>query len=682
MKSKIYSEKTQALLNTFIQRMKLLNRADNPKLVARIIIKWTQGQTLLTKKLLQYVLQSEPRIYEGEEARAVEKVIREDLLREFKKDNLTLNIRKKLYQKDLEDFLQSKAGMLKDKDANYILEIQKKLGLNTKDVKSINNNTIRFDYRLDTINSNYKNHFDKEQTNFKQRPSSPQLANYLESLDPEEKSNLVVRTLSNPAIENQEIKSAKAKKSRQKWLFLLGIPLIVLSIIGVNLVRNNSTTTEIQPNLNQGELCIDLTSRQSPRMSLGEKFLTKQHSQLNSSSLLPFYEGMAAFARCEFSVAQQKYQESLAIDKNNPEALVYLNNAAAIAQDHFKIAVSIPLGTQPDIAWEILRGVAQAQSEVNQQGGINQKLLLVQIVNDDNNPDVVKQLAKQLAADQSILAVIGHNDSNSSLAGAKIYEREKLVMISPTSASGKLSEIGSHIMGITPSVAALANKLADYASAKSLTNIAVCADSQDSASSSFAQEFMTKTTSHGGQIHPVKCDLGKEDLQPEVIVTQAVAENADALLLVPSVNRMNKAIAVAQVNQQKLPLLGNHSLYTYETIELGQNAIAGMVIPSPWLSDNTQPSDFSQAAMKYWGGQVNWRTATAYDALKAISQGLNQSNDRASLQSVLTQTNFSVNGATGNFYLQQGDRQGMVQLAYVTQSSDNSSEYQFSKLEL
>ena len=284
--------------------------------------------------------------------------------------------------------------------------------------------------------------------------------------------------------------------------------------------------------------------------------------------------------------------------------------------------------------------------------------MLVQIVNDDNDPNVARQVAKQLSADENILAVVGHNDSNSSIAAAKIYEAEKLVMISPTSTSTKLSGMGSHIMRTIPSVSALASKLASYTSTNSLTKIGVCSDSGDSASGSFSQEFIAKTIEDGGQIQSINCDFAQDNFQPDSIVSQAVAQNVDALLLAPSVNKMSQAIAVAQANKQQIPLLGNHSLYTYKTIESGKDAIAGMVIPSPWLSENADYSSFPKTAVQYWGGEVNWRTAMAYDATGAIIKGLQKSNSRTDLQSVLTQDNFSVNGATGQFHFQQGDSFG------------------------
>lgn len=74
------------------------------------------------------------------------------------------------------------------------------------------------------------------------------------------------------------------------------------------------------------------------------------------------------------------------------------------------------------MAKEILRGVAQAQDEVNRSGGINGKLLQVAIANDDNEANQAQQIAKQFVQDTSILAVVGHNSSNASIAAAPIYQ--------------------------------------------------------------------------------------------------------------------------------------------------------------------------------------------------------------------------------------------------------------------
>ena len=460
------------------------------------------------------------------------------------------------------------------------------------------------------------------------------------------------------------------------WLLPL-IPLILTTTI-LSFSRGSKLIDTVMDD--KQDVCVDSGSRQSSRMSLGEKLLARDYQNLQSQSMTALYEGVAAFARCEFSTATKKLQGSLNISKNNPEALIYRNNAVAIAQKHFKIAVSVPLANKPSIAREILRGVAQAQTEINHQGGIEQKLLLVQIVSDDNDPVIVRQVAQKLAEDPSILAVVGHQNSNSSLAASEIYQKEGLLMISPTSASTELSGIGSYILRTTPSVALMANSLTDYASVSSFSKIVLCFDSESSASNSFVREFILELERDGGKIARVKCDLAQEDLSPQSIVEQAIAQNADALLLASSTDEISKAIAIARANRQRLPLLGSYSLYTHKTIEQGKNDVVGMVLPSPWIPKTDFDSDFSQTAIDYWGGKVNWRTAMAYDATKAIIQGLKYSHTRSELQSTMTQPDFKVNGATGVIRFNQSDRLGQAELAYIKKSGKNSEQYQFAPL--
>ncbi|MFM8006704.1 MAG: ABC transporter substrate-binding protein, partial [Dolichospermum sp.] len=66
-------------------------------------------------------------------------------------------------------------------------------------------------------------------------------------------------------------------------------------------------------------------------------------------------------------------------NQNDPESLIYLNNSLNNSSKYIKIAVSVPIGGNLNVAKEILRGVAQAQDQVNRNSGINGKLLQVAI---------------------------------------------------------------------------------------------------------------------------------------------------------------------------------------------------------------------------------------------------------------------------------------------------------------
>jgi len=203
------------------------------------------------------------------------------------------------------------------------------------------------------------------------------------------------------------------------------------------------------------------SSTQSPtledRLSLGEKLLVAPVATAAKQ------EGVAAFARGDYSRATERFQQSLVQRPNDPESLIYLNNAKIGNNPALTIAVSVPIGSNPNVAQEILRGVAQAQQEVNQQGGLDGKSLRVQIANDDNDPELARKLADTLVGNGDILAVVGHNASNASLAAAPVYQQGGLVMVTPTSFANLLSNFGSYIFRTVPNLRSTVTPLVTYA---------------------------------------------------------------------------------------------------------------------------------------------------------------------------------------------------------------------------
>ncbi|BAZ28217.1 extracellular ligand-binding receptor [Cylindrospermum sp. NIES-4074] len=342
----------------------------------------------------------------------------------------------------------------------------------------------------------------------------------------------------------------------------------------------------------------------------------------------------------------------------------------------------MPIGGNLDVAKEILRGVAQAQDEINRSGGINGKLLQVAIANDDNDPNLAQQVASQFVKDSRILAVVGHNASNASIAAAPTYQQGELVMISPTSFAQNLSGIGSYVFRTVPNIGSQAEQLAAYTlKTARKTNIAICADSKSIDNQSFRDELVKNITAGGGKINPTNCDLSAANFNSTVMMSQLISSGADSLVLAPYIGRINKALELAAANQGKLTLFASPTLYTFQTLKEGKGDINGMVITVPWHPTAIPNNPFSQNAAKLWGGTVNWRTATAYDATTAITKGLQQSNNREELQKVLHSPSFSVNGATGQIAFQpSGDIKGKAILVKVQPKSNSATGYDFAPL--
>ena len=78
------------------------------------------------------------------------------------------------------------------------------------------------------------------------------------------------------------------------------------------------------------------------------------------------------------------------------------------------------------------------------------------------------------------------------------------------------------------------------------------------------------------------------------------------------------------------------------------------------------------------GGDVNWRTAMAYDATKALAEGLRVNPSRRGIQQILSQSDFSLAGASGNIkFLRSGDRNAAVKLVEIRPGNNSSYGYDF-----
>jgi len=474
------------------------------------------------------------------------------------------------------------------------------------------------------------------------------------------------------------------QQSRKIVVFSV-LSIILLTIWSVNRRRENfisdqdsgQTLVEIFQNRKKDGASLEIKRRSS----LGERVLIGADDNPDKQfAVEQFAEGKIQLARAGFSSSLKK-------NPNDPEALIYLNNSiAALDVNAITIGVSVPIGGSLNVAKEILRGVAQAQNEINKEGGIEQngvkKLVQISLANDDNDPEIASQVAASFVDQKQIIGVVGHNSSSASINAAPVYQEGGLVMVSPTSVARELSQAGSYIFRTTPSTRILAETLAKYSVSNiNRQKIAICSDSSSPASESFKEEFSLAAFELGGTVSSVECDFSNEKFNPDLIPSQAISDGSEALLLVPSVNNINQALEVIRANKKRLTVLGNHSMYTYETLKFGQANLNGMVVPTAWHPGATVNSLFNQNARKLWGTEGSWRTATAYDAAKAIMTGLKSAGTRQELQKTLANSGFLTSGALGQISFQSsGDRQIKATLVKVKPGKFSGTGYDFQPL--
>ncbi|MDJ0556196.1 MAG: ABC transporter substrate-binding protein, partial [Microcoleaceae cyanobacterium MO_207.B10] len=401
-------------------------------------------------------------------------------------------------------------------------------------------------------------------------------------------------------------------------LGLIGGFLIAVAVMNsVKIPTEEPPPSEIYQNISQGEKLLVSAEKSSAKEA-----------------------GIQAYSRGNFGEAIAQFRQSLQINKNDPETLIYLNNAITQEKANtnigkkIEIAVSVPISGESNIAQEMLRGVAQAQSEfncglaeislaikdiqhqLNCQGSLNGKFLQVTIVDDEYQPETAKKIAKYLVKQKDIIAIIGHYSSPMTLSAGEIYDKNKLVAISPTSTSTILSNFSKFVLKISPSDRIAAEALFEYLEELGKSQkVAVAYVENNEYSESLKREFETLLPT---QKFVHKCYLNAGNFSAQDCIEQAKKQDAEVMLLVPATDKtLTNTIGVID-NAKGLKLIGGDSIYNYLVVnDAGEEANQNnLTVAIPWHRD---PNDeFTQTSQKFWQAEINWRTATSYDAAKTI----------------------------------------------------------------
>ena len=408
------------------------------------------------------------------------------------------------------------------------------------------------------------------------------------------------------------------------------------------------------------------------RLSAGNKLLIPGPATAKKQ------EAVGAIASGNYSAAIANLETSLQAKLNDPEALIYLNNARIGDRKSYTIAAAVPIGSDVNAALEILRGVAQAQNEINQSGGIGGIPLKVLIANDDNNPEIASQIASAIVKNSDVLGVIGHFGSDTTLAASKVYQQNQLVAISPTSTSVQLSGVGSNIFRTVPSDRFAASALSRYMLSKLQKQKAVVFfNSASSYSKSLKDEFTTAVYGDGGQIVS-EFDFAKGNFNAADSLKTANAQGAEVIMLASNSATIDQALQVVQVNAKRLPLIAGDGAYTAKTLQIGAAEATDMVLAVPWHILADPQSNFPQTSKQLWNAEVSWRTALTYDAAQALIAGLGRNPTRTGIQQALTAPDFAAKGASGEIrFLASGDRNRAVQLVTVQPGNRTSYGYEF-----
>ncbi|CAN2048713.1 branched-chain amino acid transport system substrate-binding protein [Candidatus Magnetomoraceae bacterium gMMP-13] len=310
-----------------------------------------------------------------------------------------------------------------------------------------------------------------------------------------------------------------------------------------------------------------------------------------------------------------------------------------------------------DMGIEGRNGVLLAIEQINKSGGIHGRPVELIVKDDQHDAKVAVQVDKELIA-EGVVAIIGHMTSTMSMAVYPLINKEKIIMISPTSSTDELTGIDDYFFRITSASKTDSDQLARYAfKIMGLRKIRGLYDlSNQVYTEGYYRNFKTEFESMGGTLAPATTFIsGKE------VSYFKMAEN---LLDSDGVFILAGPIDTAMICQQlrkldtKIPIIASGWAKKPDLLHHGGHTVEGVIFPQIFNEESMHKDyvRFKQQFIKRFGKKPNFVAAYSYEAAQLLFVALLKNRDPARLKdSILSQQIFS--GLQGDIRMDKyGDR--------------------------
>jgi branched-chain amino acid transport system substrate-binding protein len=345
-------------------------------------------------------------------------------------------------------------------------------------------------------------------------------------------------------------------------------------------------------------------------------------------------------------------------------ALVILSFACKEEVQVYRIGAVIPTsGAFDAYGRNVKNGMILALDEVNQQG-IKGKKMDILIEDDASEEKKAVEKANQLIGN-GIPVLIGGVTSNEALAMAPVCEAKKVVLISPTATSPKLTGIGQYFFRTFPSDTLEGRVMAEYAIRRmKIRTIAILYIDKEYGQG-ITNVFKDRFQQLGGTVIYEKAyPEGSTDFKP--MVAEIKTANPDGVYLpgyYTEIAVILKEIKAQELNLKKLSVQG---MATPVFLEIVEDAGEGVVYPQPPYnptSNDPAIQKFVSAYKAKFPTEPDVDAAFAYDAIKVIAKAIEGCTQYPKdLRSRIADTNYR--GVTGEITFNAGGDVDITPLMY------------------
>jgi ABC-type branched-subunit amino acid transport system substrate-binding protein len=245
-------------------------------------------------------------------------------------------------------------------------------------------------------------------------------------------------------------------------------------------------------------------------------------------------------------------------------------------------------------------------SQINQNGGINGRMIEIVAYDDQNSPELAAKIALQIATESQAVLVIGHRTSGASIAAAPIYMEHGIAAISGTATADELTARNPWYFRATYNNSLQAEFIANYISSILNYKTATLVATDDVYGRSLRDAFLSSSENlrmevpHKYNVDPTSPDIDLD--MADIVAELSLMPNSGMVFL--AMNATNAAHFIREMRNSgfALPVFGPDSI---------NQQFPSYFEPDPILK--TRPGDFTDQV--YATTSMIWDVANE-DAIK------------------------------------------------------------------
>ena len=317
-------------------------------------------------------------------------------------------------------------------------------------------------------------------------------------------------------------------------------------------------------------------------------------------------------------------------------------------------------GRLSDLGTAGRNGVILAVEEINSSGGINGRSVELITKDDKQDPEEALRVDRELI-DEGVVAIIGHMTSAMSMVVLPFMNKEKVLMISPTTSTNKVTGIDDYFIRMMPPNKSETDHLARHAfKSMGLKKMAAIYDlSNRGYGEGFLNNFREEFKGLGGKVIHTETFASGKDADFVKSAGSLLKSDPDGVLVVTG------GLDAAMISQRirmtgsKVPIISCGWAMTADLINDGGPAVEGVIFSQLLNRESRQKAylEFRKRFEERFGEAPNFAAAHGYEAALALFKALSKNADPQELKATILQQGI-FEGVQGDFKVDKyGDPQ-------------------------